>query len=152
MKNKYLIWVIAGIIGTLIGADLFSVIMKILGLQLHTTWTIAADFILHGRQNIEAVYGVIIGFIMDYFFGITNAVVIGLLLEWTGYQNYLFKGIGILMFNWVVFGVMVELMPWFFSYPVNRINLLTYIPAAIIIGGIMSYTIVMLSKRFLALR
>ncbi|HEX3046429.1 MAG TPA: hypothetical protein VHY08_16855, partial [Bacillota bacterium] len=51
--------------------------------------------------------------------------------------------------NWLVFGVITELMPWFFSYPINRVNHLTYIFAAFIVGGVMAYSIVMLSKRFL---
>ena len=47
---------------------------------------------LQGRSDIESLWGFVVGIVADYLFGMINAFLIRLVLEWRGTKYYWLKG------------------------------------------------------------
>jgi hypothetical protein len=120
---------------------------KIITNSTFYSWNFAADLIIQGRQNIESTYGIIIGIVTDYCIGMSLGILIGLLLKWSGAKYYLIKGIGTTFINWMILGVITQLLPQLFTYKITPLNWVTYICANSLVGGFAAYSIVKLSQK-----
>lgn len=129
-------------------ANGYSTVLKLSGAQLFFSWNFAADFLLQGRENIQSLWGIIVGIVADYQIGIGNAFLIGLVLEWRGVRYYALKGMGVMFTNWLALGFMIQVFPELFSYEINPFNYATYILGYAAFGALTAYLIVKLSKKY----
>ena len=144
--DKTLIWVLSGIISTVIFSDAYSILLKLVGAEPQYWWNFAADYIIQGRRNIESFYGIIIGITVNFFIGSINGFLIGLILDWRGPKYYWMKGIGIGLSNWIALGIMTQVCPQLFTYHLSPLNYFTYIFSYLAFGAFTAYLIVKWSK------
>lgn len=145
--DKILIWMISGAIVTLPFTNCYSIVLKLSGAQSFYSWNLAADYLLQGRENIESLWGVIVGIVADYLFGMTNGVLIGIVLDWRGIKYYWLKGIGVAFTNWIALGVITQVIPQLFTFQISPFSYVTFIFGYTALGALTAYLIVKLSKK-----
>lgn len=110
MKDKFMLWVISGIIGAIF-MDIYSFLAKQMGLAQHYIWHISADIFIE-PEAVATISGTILGLLADLVIGSVLGVIIGLLIEYSGSKYYLFKGWGVGLFAWLLFyGVLQHTLP-----------------------------------------
>ena len=146
--ENLLIWMISGAISVLLFTNGYSIALKLWGVLPFYSWNLAADFLLQGRSDIESLWGFVVGIVADYLFGIINAFLIGLILEWRGTKYYWLKGIGVAFINWIALGILTQILPEFFTYQITPFNYVAFIPGYIGLGALTAYLIVNLPKQY----
>ena len=93
MRDTITIGTIAGLIGT-IGMHITNSILKSFGIVKITTLQIASSLFLNWDQ-IDTIYGQLVGYINHFFIGAIVGVVIAFVYKFTGKDFFLVKGLGI---------------------------------------------------------
>lgn len=139
-------WVISGIIGSIV-RELFDLIVIGMGIHIIHISSLAADLFTNNMHEIKSFTGILIGTLTDWTMGAVIAVIIGLVLQWSGRRNYLLKGIGIGVISWVfIFGFLVEGMPHMFIFKPTILNTLFAVVPHSIYAGATAFCIVRFSK------
>ena len=136
MRDSILQVTIAGIIGAAV-MNVIMYLVLLLGVAVTAPWTIAADVFL-AAQLVNTMAGLIIGLIGTVGLSIASAVVILLVLIWTGYDYAVPKGI--IATNAFSFMTMGLFMPLLNVSPQVQRQPLTNIAAFVvltIIGAVM---------------
>jgi hypothetical protein len=127
--------------------ELFDLIVIWMGIPIIHISSLAADLFSNDINQIKSFTGILTGTLTDWIMGAAIGVIIGLVLQWSGRQNYLLKGIGIGLFSWVaIFGFLVGGMPYMFIFKPTMFNtLFAFVPHSIY-GGITAFCIARLTK------
>ncbi len=144
--DRLTLWIVAGIIGSIV-RELFDAIIILIGLPIIHIASLAVDLFTNDINHIHSWLGVIIGIMTDWIMGAVIGVGIGLVLQWSGRQNYLLKGLGIGLISWVViFGFLVQGMPWMFVLKPTLFNTLFAIIPHGLYASITAFFIVKFTK------
>jgi len=97
-KDKFTLCVIAGIIGIAF-RDTYDLGLKLIPLK-NVIWNVASSLFV-SPSEVHTFMGTILGLLADMVIGATLGVLIGLLIKLTGPKNYVLKGIGIGLLDWL---------------------------------------------------
>jgi hypothetical protein len=144
--DRLTLWIASGIIGSVV-REVFDLVIVWMGLPLIHISFLAADLFTNHIYQMNSWAGLLTGTLTDWILGSIFGVIIGLVLQWSGRQNYLLKGIGIGLISWVgIFGFLVEGMAHMFIIKPTIWNTLFAIVPHIIYGGITAFCIVRFTK------
>jgi hypothetical protein len=144
-NDQFTLWVIAGIVGTVI-RDIYNLGLKLIPIK-NVIWNIASSLFI-SPSEVHTLMGTILGLLADSVIGATLGVIIGLTIKLTGPKNYILKGIGIGLINWLLFmGLILNSMPHVKPVlpPNSFVNILSFIGHAIF-GAVTAWTHVKLAK------
>ena len=145
-NDRLTLWIISGVIGSIV-RELFDFIVIRLGLPIIHISSLAVDLFSSNLNQINSVTGILIGTLTDWIMGASIGVIIGLVLQWSGRQNYLLKGIGIGLVSWVaIFGFLVHGLPQMFIFRPTMFNTLFAIVPHSIYASTTAYFIVRFTK------
>ena len=85
--DRLTLWVISGVIGSIV-REVFDLIIIWIGVPILHIAFLAADLFINNINQIKSFMGIITGTLTDWIMGATIGVIIGLVLQWSGRQNY----------------------------------------------------------------
>ena len=144
--DRLTLWIISGVTGSIV-RELFDFIAIWIGLPIIHIAYLGADLFTNNMNQIKSLMGILTGTLTDWIMGAFIGVIIGLVLQWSGRQNYLLKGIGIALIGWVgIFGFLVEGMAHMFIFKPTIGNTLFALVPHSIYGSITAFCIVKFTK------
>jgi hypothetical protein len=108
--DHFALWMSCGFIGIII-AQLYSLTAKIIGLQKHFIWNIAAGMFV-GKDQAYTFLGIILGILTNFVMSGIISYSYGLFIEWRGNKHYILKGISFGIIAWLFdFGMLAHMLP-----------------------------------------
>jgi hypothetical protein len=147
MKDSVVQVTVSGLIGALI-INIIIYILQILEVNVLAPWLIAAKVFLI-PDLATTTLGIIIGLIGTVGLSIASAIIILLILRWTGYDYAILKGIiGINAFSFITMGLFMPLLniaPEVRSQPLTNIIALTVLAlTGAVLGTLLKHFAVMI--------
>jgi hypothetical protein len=141
-EERLTLWIISGIIGAVV-REFFDLILMWIGISKFHIVFLSVDLFTNDPKQIKSFLGLFTGTLTDWIMSAVIAVIIGIVLQWSGRKNYLLKGIGIGFISWVVImGFLVHGVPkMFVTAPKDLPTILYSLMAHIIFGGMTAFLI-----------
>ena len=123
---------VAGLIAN-VPANIFGLIMYRLGISKIFIWQISATVFVENK-DMNTPPGIFMGAINDYIMAGLKGVLTAYLLYFTGTEFYLFKGIAVSLFFWIViFGMILRTNIAGYD-PVDPLSNITYLIWHVLLG------------------